>query len=157
MGYPLPEQQHACAQKYAAFTILHLDATRLVCGTVNNVDSKEMLYCSSSSEHFDARAEALRGCNEPVQGSSRRQLANAFPIFRFFHFRPSMPKHPKPSAIISAATLVAVLAFTGCTASQYRAGGDVVGAAGGGLLANKLSHGNPWITTTGTGGSALLS
>ena len=40
-----------------------------MCGTVNNVVSKEMLYCSSSSgEHFDARAKALRGYDDPVQG-----------------------------------------------------------------------------------------
>ena len=69
MGYPLPEQQPASAQKYAAFTTLHLDATRPVCGTVNNVVSREMLYCSSSSgEHFDARAKALRAYDDPVQG-----------------------------------------------------------------------------------------
>ena len=69
MGYPLPEQQPASAQKYAAFTTLHLDATRPVCGTVNNVVSREMLYCSSSSgEHFDARAKALRAYGDPVEG-----------------------------------------------------------------------------------------
>ena len=69
MGYPLPEQQPAGAQKFAAFTTLHLDAQRPVCGTVNNVVSGEMLYCASSSgEHFDKRARALRRYEDPVQG-----------------------------------------------------------------------------------------
>ena len=53
--------------------------------------------------------------------------------------------------------LLAAISFTGCTASQYRTGGDVVGAAGGGILANKLSHGNPWITAAGAGGGALIA
>ena len=68
-----------------------------------------------------------------------------------------MPKHPKSSAIIPAAVLLAAISLTGCTASQFRTGGDVVGAAGGGLLANKLSHGNPYITAAGAGGGALLA
>ena len=68
-----------------------------------------------------------------------------------------MPNHPKPSAIIPAAVLLAAISLTGCTASQFRTGGDVVGAAGGGLLANKLSHGNPYITAAGAGGGALLA
>ena len=68
-----------------------------------------------------------------------------------------MPKHSKPSAIPSAATLLAVLSLTGCTASQFRTGGDVVGAASGGIIANKLSHGNPWITAAGAGGGALIA
>ena len=68
-----------------------------------------------------------------------------------------MPIHPKPSAFIPAAALLAAISFTGCTASQFRTGGDVVGAAGGGILANKLSHGNPWITAAGAGGGALIA
>jgi len=59
MNYPLPD--HQTGQKYSPFTYLHTDATRNLCGTVHNVASPEMLYCSSSSgEHFDRRARELR-------------------------------------------------------------------------------------------------
>jgi hypothetical protein len=47
MNYPLPD--HQTGQKYSPFTYLHTDATRNLCGTVHNVASPEMLYCSSSS------------------------------------------------------------------------------------------------------------
>jgi type IV secretion system protein TrbE len=67
MGYPLPD--HQTGQKYSAFTYLHLDSNRPICGTVHNIASPEMLYCSSSSgEHFDRRARELRGCDNIVDG-----------------------------------------------------------------------------------------
>jgi hypothetical protein len=67
MNHPLPD--HQIGQKYAAFTYLHLDANRTVCGTVHNVTSDEMLYCSSSSgEHFEKRAKELRGSTNIVEG-----------------------------------------------------------------------------------------
>ena len=65
--------------------------------------------------------------------------------------------HSKPLAITSSAVLLAAISLTGCTATQLRTGGDVVGAAGGGIIANKLSHGNPWITAAGAGGGALIA
>ncbi len=65
--------------------------------------------------------------------------------------------HPKPLALTSSAVLLAAISLTGCTAPQLRTGGDVVGAAGGGIIANKLSHGNPWITAAGAGGGALIA
>ena len=68
-----------------------------------------------------------------------------------------MPKHPKQSSIVPAAAFLVVISLTGCTASQLRTGGDVAGAAGGGIIANKLSHGNPWITAAGAGGGALIA
>ena len=67
MNYPLPD--HQTGQKYSPFTYLHTDATRNLCGTVHNVASPEMLYCSSSSgEHFDRRARELRQCPSVVEG-----------------------------------------------------------------------------------------
>ena len=67
MNYPLPD--HQTGQKFSAFTYLHLDANRPVCGTVHNVSSPEMLYCSSSSgEHFDKRARELRQSPNIVEG-----------------------------------------------------------------------------------------
>ena len=45
MNYPLPD--HQTGQKYSPFTYLHTDSTRNLCGTVHNVASPEMLYCSS--------------------------------------------------------------------------------------------------------------
>ena len=40
-----------------------------MCGTVHNVTSPEMLYCSSSSgEHFDRRARELRQSKSIVEG-----------------------------------------------------------------------------------------
>ena len=45
MNYPLPD--HQTGQKYSPFTYLHTDSTRNICGTVHNVASPEMLYCSS--------------------------------------------------------------------------------------------------------------
>ncbi len=65
--------------------------------------------------------------------------------------------HSKPLALTSSAVLLAAISLTGCTAPQLRTGGDVVGAAGGGIIANKLSHGNPWITAVGAGGGALIA
>lgn len=67
MNYPLPD--HQTGQKYSAFTYLHIDSNRPICGTVHNIASPEMLYCSSSSgEHFDKRARELRGCENIVEG-----------------------------------------------------------------------------------------
>ena len=67
MNYPLPD--HQAGQKYSAFTYLHIDSHRPICGTVHNIASPEMLYCSSSSgEHFDQRARELRGCENIVEG-----------------------------------------------------------------------------------------
>jgi hypothetical protein len=41
----------------------------LRCGTVHNVASPEMLYCSSSSgEHFERRARELRQSSSVVEG-----------------------------------------------------------------------------------------
>ena len=67
MNYPLPD--HQVGQKYAALTYLHIDSHRPLCGTVHNVASPEMLYCSSSSgEHFERRARQLRGSADIVEG-----------------------------------------------------------------------------------------
>ena len=67
MNYPLPD--HQAGQKYSPFTYLHTDSTRNLCGTVHNVASPEMLYCSSSSgEHFDKRARELRKSPNIVEG-----------------------------------------------------------------------------------------
>ncbi len=67
MNYPLPD--HQPGEKYSPFTYLHTDATRNLCGTVHNVASPELLYCSSSSgEHFDRRARELRQSPSIVEG-----------------------------------------------------------------------------------------
>jgi hypothetical protein len=67
MNYPLPD--HQSGQKYAPFTYFHTDSGRNLCGTVHNIASKEMLYCSSSSgEHFDKRAKELRQSTNIVEG-----------------------------------------------------------------------------------------
>jgi hypothetical protein len=76
MNYPLPD--HQVGQKYSAFTYMHIDSNRPICGTVHNIASPEMLYCSSSSgEHFDRRARELRACENVIEGIvtfSRKQL-----------------------------------------------------------------------------------
>jgi len=60
LSYPLPDQQPA--EKFAAFTYLHTDAVRPICGTAYNVASPEMLYCSSTTgAHFEKRAKQLQG------------------------------------------------------------------------------------------------
>jgi hypothetical protein len=67
MNYPLPD--HQSGQKYSPFTYFHTDSLRNICGTVHNIASPEMLYCSSSSgEHFDKRARELRACKNIVEG-----------------------------------------------------------------------------------------
>jgi len=67
MNYPLPDQQPG--QKFAAFTCFHLDTPRPLCGTVHNIASPEMLYCSSSSgEHFERRAQELKGHGDLIEG-----------------------------------------------------------------------------------------
>lgn len=80
MNYPLPD--HQVGQKFSAFTYLHLDSNRPICGTVRNIASPEMLYCSSSTgEHFDRRARELRGADNVVDGiltfSRKHQLQEA--------------------------------------------------------------------------------
>jgi hypothetical protein len=67
MNYPLPD--HQTGQKYSPFTYFHTDSGRNLCGTVHNISSREMLYCSSSSgEHFDKRARELRQSANIVEG-----------------------------------------------------------------------------------------
>ena len=67
MNYPLPD--HQSGQKFSPFTYFHTDSERNLCGTVHNVASHEMLYCSSSSgEHFDQRARELRQSPNIVEG-----------------------------------------------------------------------------------------
>jgi hypothetical protein len=67
MNYPLPD--HQSGQKYSPFTYFHTDSGRNLCGTVHNISSREMLYCSSSSgEHFDKRARELRQSANIVEG-----------------------------------------------------------------------------------------
>jgi type IV secretion system protein TrbE len=67
MNYPLPD--HQSGQKFSPFTYFHTDSGRNLCGTVHNVASSEMLYCSSSSgEHFDKRARELRQSENIVEG-----------------------------------------------------------------------------------------
>jgi hypothetical protein len=67
INYPLPD--HQSGQKYSPFTYFHTDSVRNLCGTVHNVASPEMLYCSSSSgEHFDRRARELKQSPSVVEG-----------------------------------------------------------------------------------------
>ena len=61
----------------------------------------------------------------------------------------------------NATLLLSVFAgalLTGCAGvSPTRIIGDTVGAAGGALIGNKLSNGNPLITAAAAGGGVLLS
>ena len=67
MNYPLPD--HQSGRKFSPFTYFHTDSQRNLCGTVHNVASPEMLYCSSSSgEHFDRRARELRQAPSVLEG-----------------------------------------------------------------------------------------
>lgn len=67
MNYPLPDQQPG--QKFAAFTYFHLDTPRPICGSVHNIASAEMLYCSSSSgELFERRAKELKAHDDVIEG-----------------------------------------------------------------------------------------
>ena len=67
MSYPLPDQQSG--RKFAPFTYYHLDVQRPICGTVHNVASPEMLYCSSTSgEHFEQRARELKQHGDIIEG-----------------------------------------------------------------------------------------
>src|SRR5262249_35068209 len=60
---------HQTGQKDSPFTYLHTDSNRNLCGTVHNVASPEILYCSSSSgEHFDERARELRQRRSVAEG-----------------------------------------------------------------------------------------
>lgn len=67
MSYALPDQQSG--QKLGAMTYYHLDAIRPICGTLHNIASPEMLYCSDTSgEHFDERCRELKGHSDIVKG-----------------------------------------------------------------------------------------
>ena len=82
MSYPLPDQQ--TGQKFSAFTYLHVDTLRPICGTVHNIASPEMLYCSSTSgEHFDRRARELKQHTDIVEGIAA-------------HANPTQQKTPTP-------------------------------------------------------------
>lgn len=66
--YPLPEHLPV-GKKYASFTYWHLDAGEPRCGTMHNVASDEMLYCSDSSGmNFDKRAKALQNYPDVIEG-----------------------------------------------------------------------------------------
>jgi hypothetical protein len=80
MNYTLPD--HQAGAKYSAFTYLHVDSNRPICGTAYNYSSPEMLYCSSSSgEHFEKRAKELKGAKNITEGiitfSRKPQLVEA--------------------------------------------------------------------------------
>ena len=80
MNYTLPD--HQAGAKYSAFTYVHVDSNRPICGTAFNYSSPEMLYCSSSSgEHFEKRAKELRGAKNVTEGiltfSRKSQLVEA--------------------------------------------------------------------------------
>src|SRR5690606_30388637 len=67
MSYPLPDLQPG--RKYSAFTYFHLDTPRPICGTVHNVASPELLYCSSTSgDHFERRARQLEAHGDLIEG-----------------------------------------------------------------------------------------
>ena len=77
MNYPLPD--HQTGQKYSPFTYLHTDSQR-ICGTVHNVASAEMLYCSSSSgEHFEKRARELKSHDNIVEGIAKQAHVSCVP------------------------------------------------------------------------------
>jgi hypothetical protein len=70
MNYALPD--HQTGERYAPFTYFHLDSVRNLAGTVHNVASPEMLYCSGSSGAlFDKRAKALKASTNVVEGIIR--------------------------------------------------------------------------------------
>ena len=79
MNYPLPDQQ--AGQKFAAFTYYHVDALRPICGTVHNIASPEMLYCSSTSgEHFERRARELKQHGDIIEGIVTHANQSAKPV-----------------------------------------------------------------------------
>ena len=50
-------------------TYFHLDTPRPLCGTVHNIASPEMLYCSSTSgDHFERRARQLKAHGDLIEG-----------------------------------------------------------------------------------------
>jgi|GEM_PF-131989 len=66
--YTLPEHMPV-GKKYASFTYWHLDAREPRCGTMYNICTPELLYCSDSTgSNFDKRAKALRNYNDAVEG-----------------------------------------------------------------------------------------
>jgi hypothetical protein len=72
--YTLPEHLPP-GKKYASFTYWHLDAREPRCGTMYNVASAEMLYCSDSSgNNFDKRAKALRNYKNVIEGIIKETL-----------------------------------------------------------------------------------
>ena len=67
LNYPLPGQQ--TGEKFSAFTYYHTDEMRPICGSVHNIASPEMLYCSSTSgQLFERRAKALKNYENIVEG-----------------------------------------------------------------------------------------
>ena len=91
MNYPLPD--HQTGQKYSPFTYLHTDSTRNLCGTVHNVASPEMLYCSSSSgEHFDKTRPRASPKSQHRRGH-QHQTARAYHSSERRHHWPARRQH----------------------------------------------------------------
>jgi len=61
------------------------------------------------------------------------------------------------NATLLFSVLVSALLTSCAGVSPTRIIGDTVGAAGGALIGNKLSNGNPLITAASAGGGVLLS
>ena len=61
------------------------------------------------------------------------------------------------NATLLLSVLASALLASCAGVSPTRIIGDTVGAAGGALIGNQLSHGNPLITAAAAGGGALLS
>src|SRR5690606_3903747 len=62
-----PEQ--IVGQKYSQYTYSHTDVRRPMIVTMRNVASRELIYCAASSgEHYDKRAQDLKGYPSVVDG-----------------------------------------------------------------------------------------
>ena len=153
MNYPLPD--HQTGQKYSPFTYLHTDSTRNICGTVHNVASPEMLYCSSVQRRTfrpprprtSPESERRRG-NHPSR-QSPQPTTKPKPLTRYEN-----QTHSSTHSNTASAPLVVGL-FAGCAATRPIS--DVALGAGGAYLGNELSHGNPIATAAGAAGGVIVS
>ena len=141
MNYPLPD--HQAGQKYSAFTYLHVDSNRPICGTAHNyhVAGNALLL------QFERRA-----FRETRQGTARREKCHRR-NFNLFPQTATRGDHMKSHYLISI--FLVPIFMTGCAA--VRPVTDMAAGAGGGCIANQLSNGNPAITAAGAAGGVLLS
>ncbi|RYD26647.1 MAG: hypothetical protein EOP86_25665 [Verrucomicrobiaceae bacterium] len=155
-NYPSPEHLPP-HDRYSVFCYWTEHLGRQINGSVRIYAPPEMLYVASSdSGVVDERTEALSRYEDVVEGIIQEAAARSAgrpPQAQETRKNPFMEKVRRTAVKISVLLIPGVLCagLISCSATNARKGAVyAAGAAGGGLLANQLSDGDPLITAAGT-------